>query len=372
MYSARMPCSRRVIASLLLLLMVPVGIAAAQSETGDAAPAAAEPLRIGTKVSPPFVVEREDGSLGGLSIELWNVIAEQEDVAFELVQMDLEGIFDGIVAGELDAGIAAISVTPDREARIDFSHAYFTDGLGIAVLAEEGSGGFLRGLRAILTPGFWLAVGSLAFVLLVVGLVAWLAERRRNAEEFGGGILRGIGNGFWFSAVTMTTVGYGDKSPKSPAGRAIALVWMFASIIVISTFTGTIASSITAASLESAVRGPEDLSRAVVGTLGGTASETALRNRGVAPRTFDDLDAGLDALVAGNVEAFVHDTSILTYAIGERHPGRLRVLGARFDLRPYAIAVPEGSPELERLNRALLAATQTAEWRASVQRWVGQ
>ncbi|MCA9298456.1 MAG: transporter substrate-binding domain-containing protein, partial [Phycisphaerales bacterium] len=92
-----------------------------------------ERLRSGTKVSAPFVVERRDGSLDGLSIELWKAIAEREGLEYEFVELDMDGILDGVASGDLDAGIAAISVTPAREEVIDFSHAYYMSGLGIAV-----------------------------------------------------------------------------------------------------------------------------------------------------------------------------------------------------------------------------------------------
>jgi len=43
----------------------------------------------------------------------------------------------------------------------------------------------------------------------------------------------------------MTTVGYGDKSPITAAGRLVALVWMFSSIIIISLITGAFATAMT-------------------------------------------------------------------------------------------------------------------------------
>lgn len=354
----------------VVFVIVSFGLAAETVAQASGA-SVSSPLRIGTKVSEPFVVRDEDGTLGGLSIELLDGIAQLGGFEYEVVEGELEDVLDSVAAGELDGAIAAISVTPEREERMDFSHAYYMSGLGIAVSADNGAGGLLRGLRGLITPGFWVAIGSLSLVLLLVGVAAWLAERHRNPEEFGGGVLKGIGHGFWFSAVTMTTVGYGDKSPRTVPGRFLALIWMFASIIVISTFTGTIASSITAATLESRVNGPDDLPRSRVGTLGGTASESALRARGVTARAYNTVEEGFDALTRNEIDAFVHDAPILSYAASQSHAGIVRVLDAQFDLRPYAIALPSGSDRAEPLNRALLRVIESAEWKASVERWIG-
>ena len=45
----------------------------------------------------------------------------------------------------------------------------------------------------------------------------------------------------WWSVVTVTTVGYGDFTPITPAGRLIGIVLMFFGIGVLSMFTATIA-----------------------------------------------------------------------------------------------------------------------------------
>lgn len=50
------------------------------------------------------------------------------------------------------------------------------------------------------------------------------------------------GNAFWWSIVTMTTVGYGDITPLTLPGRAIGAVTMVFGIGILGMFTATIAS----------------------------------------------------------------------------------------------------------------------------------
>jgi voltage-gated potassium channel len=51
-----------------------------------------------------------------------------------------------------------------------------------------------------------------------------------------------IGDAYWWAIVTVTTVGYGDMSPKTTEGRLIAAALMVVGIGVISVFTATLAS----------------------------------------------------------------------------------------------------------------------------------
>lgn len=49
-------------------------------------------------------------------------------------------------------------------------------------------------------------------------------------------------NPFWWAIVTMTTVGYGDFAPATPAGRLFAVIVMFAGISLTALLTATISS----------------------------------------------------------------------------------------------------------------------------------
>lgn len=77
----------------------------------------------------------------------------------------------------------------------------------------------------------------LAFLLLLSLLSAvglWWLEGRAGKGTFP--------DWLWWSLVTLTTVGYGDITPTTPAGRLIGIFLMFSGIGVLSMLTATIAS----------------------------------------------------------------------------------------------------------------------------------
>jgi voltage-gated potassium channel len=53
-----------------------------------------------------------------------------------------------------------------------------------------------------------------------------------------------LASGLWWSIVTLTTVGYGDISPESPAGRILAIIIMFFGIGLLSTLSASLAALI--------------------------------------------------------------------------------------------------------------------------------
>lgn len=327
-------------------------------------------LIIGTKEAPPFVIKRPHGGWEGVSIELWRSIASKLDLAYEFRERDLKGLIDGVEDGTLQLSIAALTITPAREARLDFSHPYFTTGLGIAV-SKRARGGWLAVGKRFFSIEFLTVLGILALVLLGTGFLVWIFERRRNPDQFGGPTAKGIGSGFWWSAVTMTTVGYGDKAPVTVGGRVVALIWMFVAIIIISGFTAAITSSLTVSKLEGAVKGLEDLPNVRTATAKQSTSAAFLEMQNIPHRRFETIEQGLSALVDGQIDAFIYDAPILQFLAKSKFSGEIEVLPETFDRQDYGIALPTGSPLREPINRALLEQIRSPEWRLTLSRYLG-
>ena len=330
---------------------------------------AGKPFVVATKVAPPFALRDESGEWTGISIALWKSLADELGLAYRFEEASLADMVAGVADGRFDASVAATTITPRREAEVDFSHPFHTTGYAIAVRRGEGSWWDLA--RSLVSPAFFKAIGLLALLLTVVGLCFWLAERRRNAAEFRPG-LSGLGDGFWFSAVTMTTTGYGDMAPRTLAGRLVGLVWMFTALIITSTFTGMIASALTAERLALVVEGPADLPNVVTGSVAGSAGDDWLSEHGIAFDGFPDAGAGLDAVASGAIDAFVHDRPLLRYLMKEDGREALQLAPGNFGRQDYGIALPTGSALREPLNRALLRHLDSGAWDATLTRWLGQ
>ncbi|MDX1626892.1 MAG: transporter substrate-binding domain-containing protein [Wenzhouxiangellaceae bacterium] len=339
---------------------------AAQAPTEESAP-----LKVAVRVAPPFVVESPDGELSGISVWTWRRIAERLDLDYEFVPAGLDETLEGTAAGRFDVGVGAFNVTAEREQVMDFSHAFHSSGYGIAVRAEDG-GGWLQLAGRFLSLEFLTVAVSLAGLLLFFGVLAWWFERRANPEEFDRRPGPGIGSGFWWAAVTMTTVGYGDKSPKSLGGRIVAFVWMFAAIIVISSFTAAITSSLTVSRLSSDIQGMDDLRGLAVGTVAGSASAAWLDDHGFRRADHESLDAALDALAEGRIRAVFYDAPLLRYRLSGNDLGGVRVLPQRIERLDYAFLLPENSALREPLNRALLETLGTRGYQATIDTWLGE
>ena len=351
---------------LVVFAIIPIEIRAAAEQNIENNQ---EELTVGTRVVPPFVIDEGNGEYSGISIYLWEHIGSEMGLEFSYQENDIQGMLDGVSEGDYFAAVSALTITSEREESVDFTHPFYVTGLGIAVPFK--STGLLGSIRSLFTPDFWWVVLLLIGLLLFWGILVWIFERQENQEEFGGSAAEGIGNGFWWAAVTMTTVGYGDKSPRTLGGRIVGFIWMFTAIIVISFFTASIASSLTVTQLDSRVTGPADLPNARVGVLVNSATQEYMNQENIEVQTFDSIDDGLEAVNDDEIDAFVHDAPIIGYMIQQDYRNQVRLLPNTFNDQYYGIVLPLDSEYRNEINQVLLDFINSEEWNSMLRDYFG-
>ncbi|MBI1375689.1 MAG: transporter substrate-binding domain-containing protein [Phycisphaera sp.] len=359
------------VAAAAVGLFVDAASAQNAATTPDAPAAPVRKLVVGVKQAPPFAMKAKDGEWSGISVELWRNVAEELELPYDLREVTLPEMIDGLKDGSIDVGVGALTVTAEREEMFDFSHPFYSSGLGIAA-STRGDNEWIGVLKRVFSAKFLTVVAGLAMLLLVVGGVMWLFERNANPDHFGAGRGKGIGAGFWWAAVTMTTVGYGDKAPVTLPGRLVGLVWMFASIILISIFTAGITTALTVSSLGSSIAGPEDLPHVRVGSVDATTSATYLQDHGIGYTAYDTVADAMDALADGKIDAVLYDEPILRWLVQQKGQGTLEVLPNTVERQDYGLGLQQDSPLRERVNRAVLQHLATSTWDATLQRYLGK
>lgn len=335
-------------------------------------------LIVGLAVGPPFDIRQADGSWTGISVELWRQIAKELSLEYEFRETNLSGNFFGLAEGWLDVSVGPLTITAPREEVCDFTHAYFTSSLAMAVPASRLPWS-MRYLAAIFDLSLWWAISRIVFGLLLfmafVALLVWLCERRANPSQFGGGghAARGFGSALWWSAGTLTSVGCGEMSPRTVKGRVIAVAWMFISLVLVSTFTATMASILTTERLSqgTVIRGLDDLRQIRIGTFADSSTAQYLQTNHIDYQAFgrDDL---FKALAERKIQVVLYDEPFLRYVVRTQYPDQFTVLPLNLDTQLYAFAVRESSPLREPINRVLLRKIHEPAWRDLLYRYLGR
>ncbi|MFC7879863.1 potassium channel family protein [Isoptericola sp. NPDC057391] len=97
----------------------------------------------------------------------------------------------------------------------------------------------LNRVNAVRLRGRVVRFAAAGTALLVVVGALTVTQAERGAP---GASIVNLGDGFWWAMVTITTVGYGDLAPVTPAGRVVAVCLMLGGIALLGVVTATLSS----------------------------------------------------------------------------------------------------------------------------------
>ncbi|MEL6390051.1 MAG: transporter substrate-binding domain-containing protein [Bacteroidota bacterium] len=325
--------------------------------------ASQDTLIIGYAPAPPFIITNQNDPPHGVSIWLWENVAADLGLVWRYQALPFSDVIDGLGTGDVDISINPLTMTAERSKSFGFTSPFYVANATAVVPAGRRWQQIRATLQALLSAEVFGAFFLLLVIILLFGWLTWIFERRQNPEQFRPD-RKGLWDGLWWSAVTMTTVGYGDKAPRSFGGKIIALIWMFVGLLFISGLTASIASSIISVRDTSTYLTLDALRDRPIGTMTATSTETYLRSRFFRDvQTYSSIYSGFEAVETGEIDAFLYDEPILQYRLLEKQSDVLRVAPIQFNLQLYSFGVSKGRDSLSHLiSERVLHYTSSIEW----------
>jgi polar amino acid transport system substrate-binding protein len=359
-------------------LCAPTKVSAQEATTTTAAsptPNGLQPgatIRVSTKKIEPFVFVDDNKTVSGFSVDLWQEIANKLDVKTEWVVRDnVKQVIADVESGFSPAAIAGISMTPEREKAIDFSHPYFDSGLQILARQSASPNPLKVFLKTLTSKDIRYPLMLVFGFAVVVAHVIWLVERGNN-EDFPKAYFPGIWEGFWWASVNVMTGGDAEKKVGNGVARIVALAWMVIGLMLVAYLGGSVASALTVSQLQSNINGVGDLPGKRVVTTTGSVSAQYLDQMGVTYTSVGSLgEETYRKLINKEFDAIVYDSPTLRFAANRYGKDTLAVVGQIFAPDKYGIALATNSPIREKINGTLLELQKSGKVAELMAKWFG-
>ncbi|KAH6793341.1 hypothetical protein C2S52_003818, partial [Perilla frutescens var. hirtella] len=269
-----------------------------------------------------------------------------------------------------DAVVADLTISANRSIYVDFTIPYIDFGVSTAVLIKDNKNGWI--FLKPLTMGLWL---SIAAFFLFTGFVVWTLERRVN-EEFQGPPLQQVGMIFWFSFSTLVFAH--KEKVMSNLSRFVVIVWLFAVLVLTSSYTASLTSMLTVQQLDAT--DIHDLTKKgeyvgykqghfIRGFLDSTKSDNSkFRNYS----SFEEYDEALTkGSEKGGVGAVVDNTPSIKIFLS-KYCHKYTMIGSAYRKSGFGFAFQKGSPLAPDVSRAILQLKESREMEQISRKWFGE
>ncbi|XP_031569306.1 protein sidekick-2-like [Actinia tenebrosa] len=162
------------------------------------------------------------------------------------------------------------------------------------------------------TSESWPLFVMMLVMVLLAGVLTWLLDSNQNPEHFPRPFIKGSYEGCWLAFISITTVGYGDRAPKSFWARILTLVNMLSGFILISLITANLSSDFVVTTI---MASKKTLYMTKVGAITRSfeysiaVRRNALVNTESEYYSYKDLN---DALISEEIQGILVDTYIAT------------------------------------------------------------
>jgi polar amino acid transport system substrate-binding protein len=326
-------------------------------------------LVVATRAIPPFVFDNK-GELSGFSIDLWRSIASEIGAKFKFEEYpNVADLLSSVENGKANVGIAAISITAERQQKFDFSLPMFSGGLQILVRNLQNSSGAPDILSLLFSVTLLQVIGLALLLTVIAAHIIWLSERHHKESIVDKSYFPGIFKACWWAAATLAT--QADEMPKGVISRVLAIMWMFAGVVFVAYFTAAATTSLTVQQLQADIQSVNDLPGKLVATTTGSTAAAYLKENKIPILEVAKIEQAYEALEKKKADAVVFDAPVLLFYAANQGQGKVEVVGSVFREENYGIVLPNNSPYRKSINRALLELKENGTYQVLYDKWFG-
>lgn len=327
-------------------------------------------LRVGIAGSEPFIIKRNNDVIG-ISIEIWRSVAS--DANWHYTTLNFKTVHDALQnleEGKIDVVVGPVSITAVRAQKFTFTQPYYQSSLSIVSRTDTPT--LWQRVSPFFSMKLLVALIIFIFILSCVGTLLWLAERKRNSDQFPPTPTRGIANGMWCAIVTMSTTGYGDIAPRTSAGRIIAGSWMVISIIFATSMVAGIASTLTLTGMSHSIISKADqLNNKKIAVTSGSPASEFIAEYGGKEIPMANIEEGFQLLKSKKADAMVFDRPQILYYLKRHHYKDVSISQSEYLKQGYGFVFPLKSQLAHTLNIYLLHSEETGKTDRIINEWLG-
>ncbi len=121
---------KKVLALIMAMLLVICALAACGTNEEVAT------LKMGTNAAFPPYEYKEGEAFVGIDVEIADAIAKELGMTLEVVDMEFDSIIPAVQKGEVNFGMAGMTVNEERKLEVDFTSSYAT-GVQVVIVPEN-------------------------------------------------------------------------------------------------------------------------------------------------------------------------------------------------------------------------------------------
>jgi polar amino acid transport system substrate-binding protein len=327
-------------------------------------------LKVGITERIPYSTKNELGEWHGIGPDLWEEVSKKLGIKYQYEECLMSEMHDKLKNHEIDM-ILVTGQSADFLKTEVFTQPYVYSH-GSAVIGHLSVLSSIENIiNHLIQSGMFLIVMCMFLTMFVISLILVYFEGRHGQGHFEGSWLKRFASALWFTAVTMTSVGYGDSAKLSFVGRTITFLWMMMGILFIALFTGSVVSSLTTAELNSSLVRLEDLSHYRCGVFAGSKMDKVVAAKGIPARKYPTLMEGFGALQRGQISAFAVDAISANTIVNQEYPGQFKICIMPTIQLLYSFAFRKDDPFFDPVNDEVIRSTLHPDWRGRMEHWSG-